>query len=114
MHWHAIRFLPNPHTHRCPAVLPPAHDPCCTRCTPVAAAGTYKVIATGQAVSIHPSSVLHGRKPQCIVFSELVRTARQYARDATLIDPAWLPELAPAFFARQQANSGGGGGGGGQ
>lgn len=36
-----------------------------------------------------------------------VRTTRQYARDATVIEPAWLPELAPAFFARQHANTGG-------
>jgi ATP-dependent RNA helicase DHX8/PRP22 len=62
------------------------------------------VIATGQAVAIHPSSVLRGAKPECIVFSELVRTTRQYARDALVVEPAWLPELAPAFFARQHAN----------
>ena len=32
-----------------------------------------------------------------------VRTTRQYARDAVVVDAKWLPELAPAFFARQQA-----------
>lgn len=35
--------------------------------------GSYKVIATGQAVTIHPSSVLCGKKAECIVFNELVR-----------------------------------------
>lgn len=69
--------------------------------------GSYKVIATGQAVAIHPSSVLAGKKPECIVFNELVRTTKQYARDATVIEPGWLPELAPAYFARQHANAGG-------
>lgn len=39
---------------------------------PLAPAGSYKVIATGQAVAIHPSSVLAGKKPECIVFNELV------------------------------------------
>ncbi|KAL4447805.1 hypothetical protein ABPG75_005024 [Micractinium tetrahymenae] len=68
--------------------------------------GSYKVIATGQAVAIHPSSVLAGKKPECIVFNELVRTTKQYARDATVIEASWLPELAPAYFARQHANAG--------
>ncbi|KAF5842772.1 Oligonucleotide/oligosaccharide-binding protein [Dunaliella salina] len=39
--------------------------------------GTYKVIATGQQVFIHPSSVLIGKKVDCIVFSELVLTTKQ-------------------------------------
>ncbi|PRW45383.1 ATP-dependent RNA helicase dhx8 isoform A [Chlorella sorokiniana] len=68
--------------------------------------GSYKVIATGQAVAIHPSSVLCGKKAECIVFNELVRTSKQYARDAVAIEAAWLPELAPAYFARQHANAG--------
>lgn len=68
--------------------------------------GSYKVIASGQAVTIHPSSVLSGKKPECIVFNEMVRTTRQYARDATVIEALWLPELAPAYFARQHANAG--------
>ena len=58
-----------------------------------------QVIATGQAVFIHPSSVLAGRKPDCIVFSELVKTSKQYVRDVTTVEARWLPELAPAFFA---------------
>ncbi len=40
---------------------------------PFPAPGSYKVIATGQAVAIHPSSVLCGKKAECIVFNELVR-----------------------------------------
>ena len=57
-------------------------------------------------MAIHPSSVLCGKKAECIVFNELVRTSRQYARDVVQVDSNWLPELAPAFFARQQANEG--------
>ena len=66
--------------------------------------GSYRVVATGQVVHLHPSSVLHGRRPECVVFDELVRTARQYARGITAVEAAWLPELAPAYFARKQAN----------
>eukprot|EP00983_Pelagomonas_calceolata_P113606 1160003-Pelagomonas_calceolata.AAC.3 len=36
-----------------------------------------QVIATGQQVFIHPSSVLIGKKVDCIVFSELVLTTKQ-------------------------------------
>lgn len=74
---------------------------------PAPATGSYKVIATSQSVALHPSSVLCGKKAECIVFDQLVRTSRQYARDATVVDATWLPELAPAYFARKQANEGG-------
>jgi Oligonucleotide/oligosaccharide-binding (OB)-fold len=68
-------------------------------------AGSYRVLATGQEVAIHPSSTLSrgrtGAAPvDAIVFGELVRTAKTYARDVTAIDINWLPELVPHFFAR--------------
>lgn len=63
--------------------------------------GQHRVLATGQLVAIHPSSVSHGRRPEAVVFSELVKTTRQYARQITVIDAAWLPEVAPRFFAAQ-------------
>jgi ATP-dependent RNA helicase DHX8/PRP22 len=61
--------------------------------------GSYRVIATGQPVALHPSSALLQRRPDCVVFNELVRTTKQYARDVCAIEARWLPELAPAFFA---------------
>jgi ATP-dependent RNA helicase DHX8/PRP22 len=56
-------------------------------------------------VWIHPSSTLVGCKPECIVFNELVRTTKQYAREVSAIEPRWLPELAPAFFAAKASAS---------
>ena len=56
------------------------------------------MMASGQIVAIHPSSVLCGRKPRCIVFDELLRTTRNYARNVSVFEPAWLPEVAPSFF----------------
>ena len=53
-------------------------------------------------MSIHPSSVLHGRKPRCIVFDELLRTTRSYARNVTVVEPSWLPEAAPVYFHEQE------------
>ena len=47
--------------------------------------------------------------PACIVFDELLRTARDYARGVTAIEASWLPELAPAFFARHRASAASGG-----
>lgn len=63
--------------------------------------GQYRVLTSGQLVHIHPSSVTHGKRPETIVFTELVKTSRQYARQVTVIDAAWLPELAPQFFSAQ-------------
>ena len=101
--------------------------------------GGYTMVATGQAVTVHPSSVLAGvasggwvgeeegggrgpggsaparrahPAPKCIVFDEILRTTRTYARTVSVVDPAWLPELAPAFFARHRGRGGGLGGGG--
>lgn len=64
------------------------------------------MVASGQTVSIHPSSVLCGKRPQCIVFDELLHTSRAYARTVSSIDPAWLPEIAPAFYARRMPQAG--------
>ena len=94
--------------------------------------GSYHVIATGAKVAIHPSSVLCGigagggggnssnnqqqqsrqrlaPPPACIVFDELLRTARDYARGVTAVEASWLPEIAPAFFARHRASAASGG-----
>ena len=60
----------------------------------------YKVLATGQQVAIHPSSVLSNKKPTAIVFDEVVHTTRHYARTVTVIDMRWLSELAPDFFSQ--------------
>lgn len=43
-------------------------------------------------VSIHPSSVLHGTKPQLVLFTEVVLTGKCYVRGLSIIDPDWLKE----------------------
>lgn len=72
---------------------------CCfvtIKCPPLSSRDPFlRAIANGRTVSIHPSSVLFGQAPECVVYNELVRTSRDYMRDLTRIDPAWLPELAP-------------------
>lgn len=63
--------------------------------------GTYRALASGQVVQIHPFSVLRGTKHDCVIFNELVRTSQNYMRNVTRIDPLWLAELAPHFYAAQ-------------
>ncbi|KMZ59607.1 putative ATP-dependent RNA helicase [Zostera marina] len=63
--------------------------------------GSYRAISGGQTVQIHPSSVLFHTKPECIIFNELVKTNHNYIRNLTRIDPLWLPELAPQYYATQ-------------
>lgn len=63
--------------------------------------GTYRALASGQSVRIHPSSVLFRTKPECIIFNELVQTNHCYIRNITRIDFLWLPELAPQYYAVQ-------------
>jgi hypothetical protein len=57
--------------------------------------------ASGQVVQIHPSSVLFRKKPDCIIFNELIQTNNKYIRNLTRVDSLWLPELAPQFYATQ-------------
>ncbi|PIA63143.1 hypothetical protein AQUCO_00200874v1 [Aquilegia coerulea] len=63
--------------------------------------GSYRALANSQIVRIHPSSVFFRTKPECIIFNELVRTNDDFIRNITRIDPLWLPELAPQYFAAQ-------------
>eukprot|EP01083_Nonionella_stella_P270888 917565_1 len=61
--------------------------------------GTYLTLSDNQVVQIHPSSVLFGKKPECVIYSELVMTSKRYIRDVVRIEAKWLPELAPRFFS---------------
>ncbi|XP_078157704.1 RNA helicase family protein [Carex rostrata] len=63
--------------------------------------GSYRAMASGQNVQIHPSSVLFRTKTDCIIFNELVRTNHTYVRNLTRIDPLWLSELAPQYYATE-------------
>ncbi|EFJ24564.1 hypothetical protein SELMODRAFT_101229 [Selaginella moellendorffii] len=67
--------------------------------------GTYRTLANNQVVSVHPSSIMHGKKLDCVVFNELVKTNKQFIRNVTRIDSLWLPELAPHFYGTRDAVS---------
>lgn len=62
--------------------------------------GKYKTILSSLPVSIHPSSILFGKKTviDCIFFHEITFTTKTYARHVTVIEPSWLAECAPKYF----------------
>lgn len=61
-------------------------------------AGTYSVLSTGQAVSMHPSTVLFGKKPTCVIFSEVVWTTKQYMVSIAAIEQQWLKEAGAHYY----------------
>lgn len=67
--------------------------------------GAYRTLSGGLIAHIHPSSVLFGSRPphDWVVFNELVRTSRLYMRDVAAVQPEWLAELAPRFYAAKTA-----------
>ncbi|GFQ88191.1 ATP-dependent RNA helicase DHX8 [Trichonephila clavata] len=58
----------------------------------------YRTLVDSQVVYIHPSSALFNRQPEWVVYHELVQTTKEYMREATIIDPKWMVEFAPAFY----------------
>ena len=66
--------------------------------------GSFKTVSTGQRLGIHPSSVLFQKPPEMILFNELVKTNRLYARDVSAVAPEWLAEVSPRVYsARKKA-----------
>ncbi|CAH8320272.1 unnamed protein product [Eruca vesicaria subsp. sativa] len=60
--------------------------------------GGYRTLVENQPVYIHPGSALFQRQPDWVIYHDLVMTSKEYMREATVIDPKWLVELAPRFF----------------
>jgi len=67
-------------------------------CTCMPLAGTYQVVNTGQPVAMHPSSVLFGKQPSCVVFNEIVWTTKQYMVAVAAVDQQWLREAGSQYF----------------
>ncbi|EOD44435.1 putative atp-dependent rna helicase protein [Neofusicoccum parvum UCRNP2] len=54
--------------------------------------GSYRTMVGNQTVTVHPSSVLFGKKVEAIVFSEFVFTNRSYARGVSAVRLDWVVE----------------------
>jgi ATP-dependent RNA helicase DHR2 len=53
---------------------------------------SYVTVHGKHVVAIHPSSVLHGRKKEAIMFLEHVFTTKNYAKKVSAIQAAWIVE----------------------
>ena len=60
--------------------------------------GHYVTLDSGQKCHIHPQSVLFNKKPEVVVFSEMVHTSKTYIRGCSLVDVTWLQEIQPEYF----------------
>ena len=57
------------------------------------------MLSSGQAVALHPSSTLCGKRPPCIIFDELLRTTRDYARQVCSSSGSTPPPLWGFFHS---------------
>ena len=67
--------------------------------------GNYKTIKHPQQVHMHPSSCLHQEMPRWVLYHELVLTSKAYMRAVIEIDPAWLVEVAPHYYTKQETEN---------
>jgi len=58
--------------------------------------GTYLTTLGKNAVAIHPSSVLYGKKTECIMFLEHVYTQKNYAKKVSIVQSDWVQEAKEA------------------
>ena len=65
---------------------------------PGKSAQTYLTMADNQVVAVHPSSTLQS-KPEWVMFHEFVLTSKSYIRTVTAVEPRWLIEVCPRFYA---------------
>jgi HrpA-like RNA helicase len=63
--------------------------------------GQFKTILGRQTVHIHPSSILHGKKPDCVIYHELTLTSKCYLRTVSIVEPSWISEYAKKAKIRQ-------------
>ncbi|KAJ8104163.1 P-loop containing nucleoside triphosphate hydrolase protein [Lipomyces tetrasporus] len=64
---------------------------------------TYRTIAGGHTINIHPSSSVFGKKVDAIMYTEYIFTTKAYARNVSPIDLEWLQRIAPHFLSRRTA-----------
>eukprot|EP00181_Compsopogon_caeruleus_P002967 CAMPEP_0184688638 /NCGR_PEP_ID=MMETSP0312-20130426/30207_1 /TAXON_ID=31354 /ORGANISM="Compsopogon coeruleus, Strain SAG 36.94" /LENGTH=712 /DNA_ID=CAMNT_0027145895 /DNA_START=1428 /DNA_END=3566 /DNA_ORIENTATION=+ len=60
----------------------------------------YKSLDGGLQLELHPSSVLRwrGRKPEFVLYDELVITSRTYARGVSEVEPGWLVQASAGYY----------------
>ncbi|KAF2751801.1 P-loop containing nucleoside triphosphate hydrolase protein [Sporormia fimetaria CBS 119925] len=59
---------------------------------------SYRTFIGNQTVAIHPSSVLHKRQTEAIVFTEFVFTTKAFARGVSAVQYDWVDEVIEKVF----------------
>lgn len=65
----------------------------------------YKTLIESTPVYLHPSSALFGKPAEYVIYHTLLLTTKEYMHTVTVIDPKWLPEVAPTFFKAADPSS---------
>lgn len=60
--------------------------------------GSYMTVRDNQAVWLHPSTTLRGRRPEWVLYNEFVLTTKNYVRTVSEVRGEWLLELAPHYY----------------
>ena len=57
---------------------------------------------------LHPTSALYGLgyTPDYIVYHELIMTSKEFMQCVTAVEPQWLAELGPMFYATKERHYG--------
>ncbi|KAK9453344.1 P-loop containing nucleoside triphosphate hydrolase protein [Dipodascopsis uninucleata] len=66
---------------------------------------TYRTIAGGHIINIHPSSSMFGRRADAIMYTEYIFTTKAYARVVSPVQAEWLQKIAPHFLSRRTAGT---------
>lgn len=62
----------------------------------------YKTLRHQTAVQTHPQSVLFEKdNVKWLIYSELVFTTKEFMRNIIVIEPAWLCEVAPHYYKKE-------------
>lgn len=69
--------------------------------------GGYRTLIGRQTVHIHPSSTLHGQRPDCIIYHELTMTSKCYLRTVSIVEPSWIEEYSRTLTSPRRAGGGG-------
>ncbi|CEP21630.1 DHR2 [Cyberlindnera jadinii] len=60
---------------------------------------SYRTTTSGQLISVHPSSLMFGKKNDAIMYTDFVYTTKGYARNVSAIELSWLQEVGGHVLA---------------
>ncbi|TMS35045.1 hypothetical protein L596_002524 [Steinernema carpocapsae] len=71
-------------------------------CSRLDNSGHYKTVKHKHTVQIHPNSSLFEETPRWVLYHELVLTSKEFMREITEIESAWLLDAAPHYYKSKE------------